>query len=536
MEDPRAERAPAAIDRRKLLLGIGFGLTNAAVLRQLAVSEGTGASSAGSTPTTSTSQVPNETADLAAPSGGGPSAAPAVDTTPPAAPDTVFDTVIANGRVMDPETGFDRIANVGITGDQIAFIGEAELDGTTAVDATGKVVSPGFIDILSYQLNGYGEWFKVADGVTSNLGMHGLRFPADDYYNRWVGEGAPVHFGGSVHTDTTRGDLGYGIGEEIPTGSLGQAADAVRAQIEAGYFGIHAQPEYTPGMTNAELTRYGKVAGELGVPLTVHARFSDNHQPGTNLEAVTECIQVASDTGAHVHVEHINSTGGTGVMAEAIDMIEGARAEGLSMTACMYPYTFWATGLQTPRYNDWQEKYDLSYSDLQVAGQPDRLNATTYQQAFEESALTAAYAISEADNETAVAADFVMVGSDAILETSHDNHPRATGCFSRTIAQYVRERRLIGLMEAIAKMTILPAKLIEGAAPAMRRKGRLQVGADADITVFDPNVIADRSTIVDPSPESVGVEHVFVNGTLTRDPNGSVESASAGTAIRSELA
>ncbi|MCH7788251.1 MAG: amidohydrolase family protein [Acidobacteria bacterium] len=536
MDDPRTKRAPSVIDRRKLLLGLGFGVTNLAVLRQLSGSDTIGSGGGRSeVQTTTTESVRSTTNDLATPSGAGPTVPATIAEATSASVDTVFDTVITNGRVMDPETGYDRIANVGILGASVAHIGEETLEATSTIDAAGQVVAPGFVDILSYSPNGYGEWFKIADGVTTNLAMHGLRFEPDDFYNRWEAEGSPVHFGGSVHSSNVRETLGYDPGEKVPASDLDAVIAANRAQVEGGYLGIHAQPEYSPGMSKAELVRLAEAAADLGVPLTVHARYSDNFEPGTNLEAMTELVNLAKDTGAWVHVEHINSTGGTGVMAEALAMIDDARSGGARMSACMYPYTFWATYLQASRFENWQERYALTYEDLQVAGRAERLTEATYPQAYEDNLLTAAHAIREADLETAIASPFVMIGSDAILETDHNNHPRSTGCFSRTVAEFVRNRRLITLMEALSKMTIQPAKLAELAAPAMRKKGRLQVGSDADIVVFDPNEIADQSTIVDPGLESVGIRHVWVDGTHTLGPQGPIEGARAGTSIRSAL-
>ena len=124
-----------------------------------------------------------------------------------------------------------------------------------------------------------------------------------------------------------------------------------------------------------------------------------------------------------------------------------------------------------------------------------------------------------------------MLGSDAILEPGDHNHPRSTGCFSRAIGRYTRDLKVIGLMDALAKATILPARLTERGAPQMRRKGRLQVGADADVTVFDPATLIDQSTIEAPGVESAGVMHVLVAGQVVRDPQGNRRDVRPGAAI-----
>jgi dihydroorotase len=296
------------------------------------------------------------------------------------------------------------------------------------------------------------------------------------------------------------------------------------------------QPEYAPGVSATEMMDMGRLAADLDVPLCVHARYSDNVEPGLQSEATGELVAVARETGCHVHVEHLNSTGGTGRMADALGEIEAAISEGLRMTSCMYPYEFWATTLKSARFRDFQEKFGISYEDLQVAGTNVRLNADTYAEALDGNLLTAAFAIPPGDIDLGVQASFMMVGSDAILEPPHNNHPRSTGCFSRTIAEYSRTKGLVSLAEALAMMTIRPAKLLEISSPQMTRKGRMQIGADADVTVFDPLTIADRSTIENPAQESVGVKYVFVNGTEVRNPEGNITSALPGVAIRSDRA
>lgn len=444
------------------------------------------------------------------------------------------DLVLTHGRIIDPETGFDRIGNVAVTGTTIVEISQDPLPGDRTVDVGGQVISPGFIDVLSASPNGYGEWFKVADGVTSNFGMHGIRSDAAAFYPRWAGA-VPVNFGGAVHNSAVRNNIGLELHQAADGEQINIIKSAVREQLQNGYLGVHVQPEYAPGVSATELMDMGTIAEESGVPLCVHARFSDNTAPGIQSDAIAELVEVARTTGCHVHVEHLNSTGGTGRMTEALAQISDALTEGLRMSSCMYPYGFWATYLQSTRYNDWQEKFGLSYEDLQVAGTNERLNATTYAAALEENKLTAAYAIPDTDLVDGLQAPFMMIGSDAILETSHNNHPRATGCFARTLGLFARERAVVSLVDALAMMTVRPANLLAISAPDMARKGRMQIGADADVTVFDPATIIDRSTIETPQLESNGVSYVFVNGVEVRNPGGNVGSATPGLAVRSQI-
>jgi dihydroorotase len=523
----------ATMARRRLLVAMGFGVTNVAVLRHLVVASAESAASSG----VSTSPVTTTPVDA------GPSVSddpvPVLDAAATVAdPAHVFEKVITGGRVMDPASGYDGLASVGIDGTKVTAIvaGEgAMLNGVESIDATGLVVAPGFIDILSYSPNGYGEWYKAADGVTTNLGMHGLDDRAANWFSNHPDVSAPVHFGGAYDNAVVRPALGLDPFDETPGGALSDIIAAAERDLLDGFIGLHMQPEYTPGATTEEVLAHAQLAARYDVPLCVHARYSDNLEPGTNLEAIDELITVARESGAHVHVEHITSTGGTGVMAEALGRISDGIAEGLALTACVYPYEFWATYLQSARYDDWQAKYGITYEDLQVAGSDERLTEATFAAAHDANLLTAAFAIPPADIALALQAEFVMIGSDAILEQSHNNHPRSTGCFSRVLGHHVRELRTIDLMSALSKMTIQSARLVERRCPDLASKGRLQVGSDADITVFDPATVADQSTIADPAQRSIGIEWVVVEGQTVLNPDGPIETALPGRALRSDI-
>ena len=526
---PDTDLRPKAVGRRRVVLGIGFGTALLALGRRLPGRPNGGATAGGPTtipavPRSSTSRPPEPSTT----STGGP------DETTTTVDTHRYDLVVAGGRVIDPETGFDAVAHVGIDGDTVMTVATTPLIGRSTLNATGLVVAPGFIDILSYPVNGYGEWNKIADGVTSNLCMHGINDPMDTFLSRSATHRPPVNYGGATDQYSHRAAIGAGI-DYATDRHLDELIRRADADLRGGALGIHEQPEYVPGVTLDEMLRHGDLAASHGVPLCLHLRYSENLEPGTQEEAIAEAVTVARRTGCAVHIEHVNSTGGTGRMAEAIAQMEAARTDGLALTACSYPYTFWATYANSARFDNFREKYGITVADLQVAATSKRLDEAGWQAARKDNLLTAAFAMSDDDIELPLTTPWIMVGSDAILERPHNNHPRASGCFSRVLGHYVRDQGVLTLPEALAKMTILPARLLEGSSPAMAQRGRLSAGAAADVTVFDPATISDRATIEKTWLESVGVHHVVVNGQVVREAGTTNRSARPGVPLLSQV-
>jgi N-acyl-D-aspartate/D-glutamate deacylase len=509
--------------RRRLLLTAGFVAANVAVLRQLPSSdEGTS--------TRETVRV-----ELRADPAITPPVLAGADGPPPAG--HRFELVIKGGRVIDPESGFDHVADVGIDGDRIASISPDPLIGEATIDATGRIVAPGFIDVLSYEPDLYGAWFKIGDGVTTNLGMHGLNHTAESFFSYYGTDERrpPVHYGGAFDNNHMRHVVAGLRTEPATRAQLDELKRMLEEGVENGWIGVSVEPEYTPYVTTEEIAGLARVAAGAGLPLFSHIRSSDP-QPGPDgsLAALDELLRVAEDTGVGVHVDHITSMN-THVMSDAVEKLDAARDRGIEVTACMYPYDFWATTLATERFSPgWQERYRISYSDLEVPGTGERLTESSFRRYQAENLLVAAHAIPETDVQDALRVPWIMIGSDAILEPPNNNHPRSTGAFTRTLGRYVRELGVLSWPEALAKMTILPARRLETRVPALRRKGRLQIGADADLTVFDPNEVADRSTVSDPAQMAAGIDYVMVSGRLVKEGDDIHDEVRLGQPIRPE--
>ena len=517
---------PAFPERRRLLLALGLGGASALALSKLPKSH-----------------MPDRHQREGPPSRAtGPSQPPSVAgtaTTTPVPPDHLFDRVITGGRVIDPETGYDRVANVGIDATTITAISEGPLNGKVTIDATNRVVAPGFIDMISYDPNDYGIWFKIADGVTTNLGMHGMLMTAEKFFSTYDGK-SPCHYGGAYDNYYMRSDGGQKIGgsrRPRPRRSTRSPPTSRRNSIRDG--SAPASRRSTPRASpTTRSPRQMTVAAKYGLPSFFHGRYSTDVPPDDNAKTLKEILDLGRQTGSGVHVMHITSTGGTFQMAQSLDTLQKARDnDKLDVTACLYPYNFWATYIRSARFaTGWQDRFHITYSDLVVPGTGERLTKATFDHyRATENKLVAAYAIPEADVVTGLQSKFTMVGSDAILQPANNNHPRAAGCFSRTLGFYARDQKALSLRDALAKMTILPAKRLEAKAPALRKKGRLQQGADADITIFDPATIADRSTVDNPAQESAGIDYVIVLGQVVKSPDGMHKEVLPGVAIKSEL-
>lgn len=448
-----------------------------------------------------------------------------------------YDLVVKGGRVINPETKLDEIGlNLGIKGGTIVAVDRAPMRGRVEIDAEGLIVAPGFIDLLSYNPNSVGVWNKLADGITVNLGMHGSTRDARAWFATYERSRAPLHYGGSFSYPLARSKLNIGRYQAASQQQIDEMTRMGEEALRNGCLGISISLEYMPGVSAKECLSMMWLARKYEVPVFYHVRYSDVEAPGTNREALEEVVDYARKTGAAIHIDHIHSTGGTFSMKESLALLSAARAEGIDVTACVYPYNFWATYLNSARFDPgWQSRFRITYSDLQLAGSAERLTKASFDVHRKKGKIAAAYAIPEEDLKEALRCPWVMAGSDGILEPGYNNHPRASGMCARLIGRYARDEKVLTLMEALAKLTILPAQRLEMQVPALRKKGRIAPGADADLVVFDFEKIQDRATTEHPELMSAGFEYVLVAGEIVKDPTGLKKNVRKGKPIKSEF-
>jgi dihydroorotase len=249
-------------------------------------------------------------------------------------------------------------------------------------------------------------------------------------------------------------------------------------------------------------------------------------EPGV-VDALQEVIADVAATGASAHVVHITSMG-LRETALCLEMIQGARARGLDITTEAYPYTAGMTDLSSAIFAEgWQARQGgITFNDLQWALTGERLTADTFAKFRKQGGYVAIHAIPEETVRLALGNPLVMVGSDGLLEEGK-GHPRAAGTYARVLGRYVREQHALTLMDAVRKMTVMPADRL-----GLKNKGRIAIGADADLAIFDPARVTDRATFDKPAQYSEGVVYVVVNGTAVVKGGELVEGVAPGRGVK----
>ena len=456
-----------------------------------------------------------------------------------------FDLVVAGGRVIDPESGHDAVADVAIRDGRVVALGSDLGPARRTIDATGNVVAPGFIDLHVHGQDPVSHRYMARDGVTTVLELEAGVPDVAAFVAERDGQ-APVHFGASAGHIPARILVKHGAVDVSPETGLPLATEwmheaATREEIarivallernlDAGALGIGMGLAYTPGAEREEVAAVFALAARRGVPVFVH--LAGQEHP-TDTAPALAAIALARETGASLHIVHLNSSanlGGDAVLA-AIDAVRG---EGLDVTTEAYPYTAASTFLQAALFDPgWRSKRGVDYGDLQWVATGERLTEESFHRYRKEGGTVILHFMDAGQVERMLAHPGVMVASDGMPMTP-GAHPRGAGTHARVLAHYVRERGVLDLPDAIARMTLLPARRLERFAPAMRRKGRLAPGSDADIVVFDPEAVADAASFEDAMQPSQGIPWVLVGGTVVVADGSLVDGALPGLPIRAE--
>ncbi len=426
-----------------------------------------------------------------------------------------YDVVISRGRVMDPETKLDAVRDVGIRGGKIAAVSETALSGKAVVDARGLVVTAGFIDLHQHGQTPENYRFKARDGVTTALELEVGVSPVDAWYAQREGKSL-INFGATVGHIPVRIAVMHDTGSFLPRDravdtvatpkQMEEILSLLRRGLDEGALGIGMGIAYVPGASRGEIFRVFQLAASRKVPVYVHLRSAGPVEPG-GIDALQEVMGDAASTGAPLHVVHITSTE-LRQTPLALAMIHGAQQRNLDFTTEAYPYTAGMTDISSAIFSEgWQQRNGgITYKDLQWAATGERLTPETFAKYRKQGGMVAIHSIPEEVVREAMADPAVMIASDGILSNGK-GHPRAAGAYARVLGKYVREEHVLSLMEALKKMSLMPAQCLN-----LPNKGRLQVGADADLTVFDPERVIDKATFERPAQYSEGIPYVMVNG------------------------
>lgn len=492
--------------------------------------------------------------------------------------DQSFDLVIINGRVIDPESGFDDIRNVGINDGVITEITKQDISGKEIIDAAGLVVSPGFIDLHAHGQNIGDYRMQAMQGVTTMLELESGVLPIDDWYNSQEQKNLPVNYGASAAWTFARiatfsdsppqatpdyfqdaqkdSDWKLRIASEEQTDKI---LNYVQEGLDQGALGIGINAGYAPGYGAKEYFALSELALDYGVATYTHVRYASNMEPQSSFEAVKELIANSALTGAHMHLCHINSTSLKDITS-TLQLINEANEKGFNITVGAYPWGAASTVVGAAMFSGdgWREKMGSTAENFQLGTSRMTEEQLADYQKNSPGTFIVWHFLDEEDPQDLSLLDMSILHPNILIESdemfwmlmnedgsieNYDghawplpkgafSHPRSNGTFAKVLRSYVRERQLMTLSEAIRKMSLMPAQTIEDFVPQMKKKGRIQEGMDADIVIFDPDIIADVGTYEDPNHPAVGVQALLVNGELVVQNGELILTSSPGRAIR----
>jgi len=489
-----------------------------------------------------------------------------------------YDLVILNGRVMDPETSFDAVANVGVQDGKVAVITADAITGRETVDATGHVVAPGFIDLHAHGQNIGDYRMQAMQGVTTMLELESGVLPISEWYDAQGTKNLPINYGAAAawtyariatftgkppeataaYFQGAQGRLDWKMNIATPEQQT-KILKYVEQGLDEGAIGIGINAGYAPGYGRKEYFALAKLAAERDVATFTHFRYASNMEPQSSFEAVQELIANAAITGAHMHICHINSSSLRDIDA-TLELVNDAFDRNINISVGAYPWGAASTVIGAAMFSGegWQERMGSKASNFQLGTERMTEAQVEDHQKNQPGTFIVWHFLDESNPEDLALLDKSILHPRVLIESDemfwmfmddHDHvinyegdawplpentfsHPRSNGTFAKILRSYVRERKLMSMQEALRKMTLMPAQTLEGFVPQMKKKGRLQEGMDADIVVFDPETIRDVGTYEKPNQPAVGVQTLLVNGGLVVQNGELILDAPHGRPIR----
>lgn len=449
----------------------------------------------------------------------------------------MFDVVINHGMVVDPANGIHSKLHVGIQKGVITCLSLDPLVGATEIDATGRVVAPGFVDMHMHEdpfdpLTGSFS-IKIFDcmlrmGVTSAIGGNcgiGTNLPVA-YLAAADKLGLPINLGLFAAHNEIRQTMCPDKYQAAPDQAIATMVDELEKQLNAGCVGVSFGLRYVPGTSWQELQRLASVAARHQKLVSAHAR----DDAAFIIDAVQELLDTAKLQDVRLQISHIGSMAAFGQMEQVLAMVDHANAAGLDIGLDCYPYTAFCTAIGSATFDaGFLERYGIDYPVLEITGgtyRGCRCNEAMFKEvrAQNPEILAVAHVMRESEIDMALSHPRVAMASDGILVDGF-GHPRAAGSFPRFLSEYVKKKGVFGLDEALAKMTVLPARRIGIA------KGTLTLGADADVVIFDYATIQDGASFAEPLTPPAGIDWVLIGGEVAVK-SGEIVCGSLGRAIR----
>jgi N-acyl-D-aspartate/D-glutamate deacylase len=494
-----------------------------------------------------------------------------------------YDLVILGGRVIDPDSKLDAVRNVGVKDGKIAVITADKIQGKETIDAKGHVVAPGFIDMHNHNAGApFGQRLALRDGVTTPMEIEAGVYPVNDWYAALKGK-SRSNYGASVgmvpirefvfndkYVSKFAGDflLDMQTPDETHTSMMWSTQIATDDQIEKigqmleeglaqGALGIGHLPGYAEfGLTQRESNLAQRIAGEHKTFTAVHGRFSSQMPPTSGLLSIQEMMAPQAVYGGGIVFQHLTAQT-LSVTPAALKMIDDARDQGAKVLAEIYPYSFGSTivGADYLHPDNYQKNMGRDYKDITEVATMKPLTKDRYDELIKTAPSTSVMFNNATDQTVydALANPNTVLGSDSYPYTLRqegggpaiawdtpfdgvNGHPRGAGAHARFL-RLVREKKIdIPLDLAIAKMTSMIAQFLQdNGVEQMAHKGRVQVGADADLTIFDPDKVTDNSTMKDGGLPSTGIPYVVVNGTIVVKDSVAVDDVFPGQAVRGSV-
>lgn len=432
----------------------------------------------------------------------------------------MLDLLIKNGQYPDFSEGRMKQGNIGITDGKITYIGPEEPETKELLDASGRVVSPGFIDIHMHEEHfaDEGEHYVIAQmmlemGVTTAVGGNcGMQNQNLSYFKEVLDRmgGSPVNYIMLAGYNTFRYELGIGRYETASQEQRETIRKLLQRELNEGAYGISFGIEYDPGITTEEILYAIGVTEDPNLLVSAHYR-EDCLQ---DINPVQEMIEIAEKIPMKFQISHLSSCSAMGLMQESLDAINEAMKSNPKLNYDTYPYNAFSTHMGSAVFEDGCiEGWHKDYSDILLTDDPYK-DVRCTKEIFEKvrekypDMLAVAFVMNEEEIAAAIANPNGMVASDAIIGNGN-GHPRAAGTFPRVLGKYVREDKVLPLVDAIRKMTLEPAKRMD-----LDQKGRIELGCDADLTIFNPDTIIDGATFSDLHIQPEGIESVFIDGKL----------------------